>query len=117
MLKDKRFIPRRGFLISAGAAVACTALPSNAGAARFGPPAPVQGIPAPPAVTNIMPRQLWLLKPPAPFTLTDFERNPFQRPMGTPKAEDGQATRVPAARSGSGVDEALKPSTEENPAQ
>ena len=71
---------RREFLISTGAAAALTVL-SGSAFAKAKPRRPPDGLPLP-TPKRVLDTVFGLKKPPAPFTLVDFERNPFQRPMG-----------------------------------
>jgi hypothetical protein len=72
---------RREFLVTTGGALALTALPKLAHATPGPPRRPPEGVPEPlpKALMELVPD---LKKPPAPFTLVDFDRNPFQRPLG-----------------------------------
>lgn len=71
---------RRRFVVTAGALLACSALPREAAAAKDG-----------------------VGPGPQPFAIPDYNNNPFLRPIGSPHTSEDPARPTPPAISGTGV--------------
>ena len=111
-MMDSKPVQRRQFIVSTGAAVAYGLLPkTSAGFPVVQLVPPPQGLPLPPP-PQLLSSIFGFYKPPAPFTLVDFQRNPFQRPLGAAYAPNEfhlPGTSQPIVpKQGRGIENALE---------